>query len=75
MTKPTFLFACSIADEDAKARMERHVSIVELTEATEQAILDHVEGADGVIVPFTKDVVITRRVIDRGSSLRLVGTT
>lgn len=75
MTKPTILFACSIADEDAKARIERYVHVVELSEATEQVVLEHVKGVEGIIVPFTKDPVITRQVIDRGDSLRLVGTT
>ncbi len=75
MSKPVVVFACSIADADAKARIERYAQIIELSEATEQAVLDHVEGAEGIIVPYTKEPVITRQVIDRGTSLKLVGTT
>lgn len=75
MSKPVILFACPIADSDAKARMEQYVEIVELPEATEQAVLERVEGVEGVIVPYTNHPVITRHVIDRGTSLKLVGTT
>jgi D-3-phosphoglycerate dehydrogenase / 2-oxoglutarate reductase len=49
--------------------------VIEIAEATEAAVLQDLEGVTGVIVPFTKDPVITRRVIDTGRSLRLVGTT
>lgn len=75
MNKPVILFACPIPDADAKARMEQYVEIVELPEATEQAVLEHVEPVEGVIVPFTSHPVITRQVIDRGTALKLVGTT
>ena len=75
MSKPKILFACQVADPGAKARMERYVEVIEISEATEQAVLSHIEGVEGLIVPYTKDKVITRQVIDRGGSLKIVGTT
>jgi phosphoglycerate dehydrogenase-like enzyme len=75
MSKPRILFACEIPDLEAKARMEQHVEIVEIAEASETAILERLEGVEGVIVPFTKEMAITRQVIDRGTGLKLVGTT
>lgn len=74
MSKPKILFACSVPDQDAKARMERYVEIVEIA-ATEEALLEHVEDAEGVIVPFTQHPLVTRAVLDRGRALRLAGTT
>ena len=75
MSKPKILFACQIADAEAKARMEQYVEVVEIAEATEQAVLAHVEGVEGLIVPYTKEKVITEQVIDRGGGLKIVGTT
>jgi D-3-phosphoglycerate dehydrogenase len=69
------LFACQIADPAAKARIEQLAEVIEIAEATEAAVLRHIEGVDGVIVPFTNDAVITRRVIDQSPRLKLVGTT
>jgi len=75
VSKPRFLFPCEIADPDAKARIEQYVEVIEIAEATEPAILANLEGVEGLIVPYTKEKVITRQVIDRGSSLKIVGTT
>lgn len=75
MSKPKFLFPCTIADPEAKARIEQYVEVVEIPEATETAVLAHLEGVEGLIVPYTADKVITRQVIDRGSSLKVIGTT
>ena len=66
MSKPKILFACEIADPDAKARMEQYVGVVEMAEATPEAVLAHVGGVEGVIVPYTSHKVITVEVIDRG---------
>lgn len=75
MSKPKILFACQIADADAKARIERYVEVVEIAAVTEEAVLGRLDGIEGVIVPFTQHPVITRAVIDRGRELKLVGTT
>lgn len=75
MSKPKILFACQVADPEAKARMEQYVEVIEIAEATEQAVLSHVEGVEGLIVPYTKAKVITREVIERAGTLKIVGTT
>jgi D-3-phosphoglycerate dehydrogenase len=75
MTKPKILFACPIADAEAKARIEHYAEVVEIAPATEEAVLEHLDGMEGLIVPFTPQPVITRAVLDRGKQLKLVGTT
>ncbi len=73
--KPEILFACSIADTDARARIERVAQVIEIPEATEEAVLARIDGKEGVVVPYTPHPVVTRRVIDRGRALKLVGAT
>ena len=75
MSKRKILFACEIADPEAKARIEQYAEVIEISEATEQAVLARLEGVEGLIVPYTKEKVITKQVIDRGSALKIVGTT
>lgn len=73
--KPKIVFACAIADDDAKRRILKHADVLELSEATEGSILDNIEGAVGLIVPYTPEKVVTKQVLDRGSDLEIVGTT
>ena len=73
--KPQILFGCKIEDDAARDRMRRHADIVELSGCTESALLEHVPGKLGLIVPFTPGVVVTRAVIDAGTALKLAGTT
>ena len=73
--KPQILFGCKIEDDAAKDRMRRHADLVELSGCTESALLEHVPGKLGLIVPFTPGVVVTRAVIDAGTALKLAGTT
>jgi phosphoglycerate dehydrogenase-like enzyme len=73
--KPKILFACKFADSEAKKRIECHAEITELDECTEQSILDNIAGHIALIVPYTANMVITKKVIDAGKELKLVGTT
>jgi phosphoglycerate dehydrogenase-like enzyme len=73
--KPKILFACKIADIEAKKRIEQHAVVVELDECTEQNILENIAGHTALIVPYTSDIVVTKKVIDAGEDLKLVGTT
>ena len=73
--KQKILFACKIADIEAKKRIEQHATVIELDECTEQNILDNVAGCTALIVPYSGDMVITKKVIDAGKDLKLVGTT
>ncbi len=73
--KPQILFGCKVADEAARARMQEHADIIELEGCTEQTLLDNVAGKTALIVPYTPGVVITQKVIDAGTDLKLIGTT
>lgn len=73
--KQKILFACKIADIEAEKRIEQHATVIELDECTEQNILDNVAGCTALIVPYSGDMVITKKVIDAGKDLKLVGTT
>jgi len=69
------LFACKIADIEAKKRIEQHATVIELDECTEQNILDHITGCTALIVPYSNEMLITKKVINAGKELKLVGTT
>lgn len=73
--KPRIVFACRIDDPEAKARIERCAEVVEAPGADEAALLELAPGAEGLIVPYTPHLLVTRAVLDRGAALRLVGTT
>lgn len=74
--KPKVLFACEIKDPSAKERMEEYIEIQEEPEATSPAELAKLVGdAEGMIVPFSKEMLVTREVIDAGQALKLLGTT
>jgi phosphoglycerate dehydrogenase-like enzyme len=75
MKKTKILFACKIADIEAKKRIEQHAAVIELDECTEQSILDNVAGCTALIVPFSSNMAVTKKVIDAGKDLKLVGTT
>lgn len=73
--KQKILFACKIADIESKKRIEQHATVIELDECTEQNILDNIDGCTALIVPYSGNMVITKKVIDAGKDLKLVGTT
>ncbi len=73
--KPKILFACKIADEHARARMEAVCNVVEVETADPAELARHVGDVSGIIVPFTPEPVLTREVMEVAPNLRLVGTT
>ena len=75
MSKPVYLFMCKIPDADAKARMAQYIEVVEVDDASEAAILANLDGKTGLIVPFSREQIVTPAVLDAGTSLELVGTT
>ncbi len=75
MKKPQLVFACNIADENARKRIEQWVDIKEVTVDSPQSLLEECRDADGIIVGYTSHPMITREVIDGVAGLRLVGTT
>ena len=68
--KPKVLFTCKVADIEAKKRIEQHAEIIELDECTEQNILDNVAGCTALIVPYSANMVVTKKVIDAGIDLK-----
>ena len=73
--KPTYLFGCSIADQEAKKHMEQYIDIVEIDAKTPEELLPHMAGKEGLIVPFTANMLVTSEVLDAGKDLKLVGST
>jgi len=73
--KPTFLFTCKIADEDAREKLTKWIDIVEIETSDPQVILDNLENKEGLIVHYTDHMMITKEIITRGKNLKIVGTT
>ncbi len=73
--KPAFLFMCNIADANAKARMQKYIDITEIDEPMVNHILANIEGKEGLIVPYTSHLLVSEDVMDRGKSLKIIGTT
>lgn len=73
--KPKILFACKVADEEARARLMKSVEVVEVETSDPAELARHVADVDGIIAPFTSDPLITREVMEAAPKLRLVGTT
>jgi phosphoglycerate dehydrogenase-like enzyme len=73
--KMKILFACKIADEQAKARMEETFDLIEVEAADEATLLQYADKVEGIIIPFTKNVIVTEKVIDAGKNLKFIGTT
>lgn len=73
--KPEFLFLCNIEDTQARARIADCCIITEIEAATEADALAYVSGKQGLIVPYTPHMLVTKAVIDRGAELKLVGAT
>jgi D-3-phosphoglycerate dehydrogenase len=73
--KPELLFMCEINDADAKARIEKVAKITEIASTDVADVLANIEGKDGVVVPYTPHKLITKEVVDKGTDLRLIGST
>jgi phosphoglycerate dehydrogenase-like enzyme len=72
---PELLFMCKIADADAKARIEKYAIVTEIESDDIEDILANIAGKDGVVVPYTAHMLVTKEVIDQGVSLKLIGST
>lgn len=73
--KPIILFACKVADDNARARLQAVCDLVEVETTDPAELARHVSNVTGIIVPYTTNPLITREVIDAAPHLRLVGTT
>ena len=73
--KPQLLFMCKIADADAKARIEKVADVTEIESDKVEDVLANIAGKDAVFVPYTAHMLVTKEVIDHGTSLKLIGST
>ena len=73
--KPEILFMCRIADLKAKSVIQHFANIVEVESTDVDDILANIENKSGIIVPYTTNMLVTKEVIDKGTNLKLVGST
>ncbi len=73
--KPKYLFMCKVADADAKRRLEKHVEVVEVDSTRYEDLLANVAGKEGLIVPYTEQMLVTKEILALGKDLKLVGAT
>lgn len=73
--KPELLFMCEIKDTEAKAKIAQYAEIIEITSDKVEDILDNIAGKTGVIVPYTTHKLVTKEVVDKGTDLKLIGST
>lgn len=75
MMKPVIVFACKVPDEEARVKIQKHATIVECETDDPDELASAAVHAEGLIVPYTQQPLITQAVIDSATRLRLVGTT
>jgi phosphoglycerate dehydrogenase-like enzyme len=66
---------CKIPDENARARIEQYVDIVECESVKVEDVMTRIVGKEGLVVPLTPHTLVTREVIDRGDALKFIGST
>ena len=75
MKKIALLSLGPIADPAARERIARWCDITETTDISEEALFGLIPEFEAVIVPFTAEQLVSRRVIDAGTKLRLIAST
>lgn len=73
--KPEILFMCKIADPGARSVIEKYADIVEIDSTDPADVLANIENKNGVVVPYSASMLVTKEVIDQGKELKLVGST
>ncbi|HBE01101.1 MAG TPA: glyoxylate reductase [Spirochaetia bacterium] len=73
--KQKILFMCKIDDKNARQKIERYYEVAEKDPADEKTILENIRGMAGLVVPFTNNMLVTRRVIDAGTDLKIIGSS
>lgn len=73
--KPQYLFMCKVADADARRRMEQYVEVVEVDSTRPEELLKNLPGKQGLIVPYTDAMLVTKEALAIGKDLKLVGAT
>jgi phosphoglycerate dehydrogenase-like enzyme len=69
-------FACKIEDAEARARIARLGELIEDPAAdSPEKLAVAAEGAHGVILPYTSQILLTAETLNHLTTLELVGTT
>ncbi len=64
-----------IGDPEAKARMDKYFDITEVEVCPEAEVRKLIGEYEGVIVPYTSEMLISRAVIDAAPKLRLIASS
>jgi len=73
--KMKVVVACPIAVSREEDRLRSFADIAFAGGTDEENLIKSVGGAEGLIVPWTSNEAVTRRVLDAGSALKIIGTT
>ena len=73
--KPQYLFMCKVADAEARRRMEQYVEVIEVDSTRPEDLLKNLPGKQGLIVPYTDSLLVTKEALAIGKDLKLVGAT
>ena len=73
--KKRLLSLCPIADLEAKARMAECYDITELPKCTEGELFDRAGSFEALIVPYTADMLVSERVIDKAANLEIIASS
>lgn len=70
------VFACTIADSEARERIHKLGTVIEAPEAdTPEKLIEAAQDADAIVVPYTAHQLVTKKVIDELPGLQLIGST
>ena len=72
--KTRLLSLCPIADEAAKTRMAEFYDITELPKCTEEELFDRAGSFEALIVPYTANMLVSERVIDKAANLKIIAS-
>jgi len=73
--KKKLLSLCPIADQTAKNRMAEFYDITELEKCTEEELFARAGSFEALIVPYTANMLVTERVIDKAANLEIIASS
>jgi len=73
--KKKLLSLCPIADADARRRIAEYYDISELPKCTEEELFSRAGTFEALIVPYTVDMLVSERVIDKASNLEIIASS
>ncbi len=73
--KPNLLSLCEIADAEALARIGALYNVTVSNLADEAELAAAIPGYEALIVPFTSSMLVSERVIDAASGLKLIASS